>query len=235
MFPVCLAAGWAPLDAAVVVDSRRTELQASTQFGFLGGINSTAPKVEFTRLTSDLQTELRGSDSGSGALGDSSWVANYEFAVEQTLEYLPAGGFSSSGSVLVFAFAADQGVASAEAGNLLELGFTVSNPENYQFTGVTTDLAKIVLERSAGAGLWTAIAEPGTGIFEYQFDLAPGQYRFSAVSGGYHNSSQGEGSAWSVQLAAVPEPAATAVAVGTVLAGMGLMRRWTGLRRSSPL
>ncbi|MEF8701452.1 MAG: PEP-CTERM sorting domain-containing protein [Candidatus Accumulibacter sp. UW20] len=238
---------------------------------------------------SDLQPQLAGSDSGSGVVGDSSWIANYQYQLDQSIDCLPAGGFSASASTTLFAFAADQGVASvdAQSGNRLELTFHLNTDESYVgldhrsgqlpgstarqpgvvytrharnggrrqgasfdmstarallliagavprarrgrnddqgpyvLTGITTDLASVMLEQSAGSDIWTPLAEPGTGAFQYSLRLPTGQYRFAAVSGGYHDASQGAGSSWSAQLMAVPEPGsllllATAMGIGRV-------------------
>jgi len=66
----------------------------------------------------------------------------------------------------------------------------------------------------------TARARP-TGALQCSLRLATGQYRSAAVGSGYHDSSQGAGSSWSVQLMAAPEPEsvlllATVVGVGLV-------------------
>lgn len=73
----------------------------------------------------------------------------------------------------------------------------------------------------------TARARP-TGALQCSLRLATGQYRSAAVGTGYHDSSQGAGSSWSVQLMAAPEPEsllllATVVGVGLVglVAGSG--------------
>jgi hypothetical protein len=227
MLPVSLAMGLGSLNAALIMDSRRTELQATTQFGYVGSVNLGTATLDRTSLTLDLQTRLAGSDRGEGSVGDTSWVATYEFSLDQSIEFLPAGGFTASGSVSLFAFAGDQGVAGVDAtsGNRLELGFTVTAPEAYRFSGITMDLTSVVLERSVGVGFWAPVAEPGVGTFDYALDLSPGQYRLSAIGGGYHNSSQGESSAWTVQLTTVPEPPSMVVVGSTLILGAVLWRR----------
>lgn len=218
-----LATACTSATAALVIDGRQTQLYVSTQFGFFGSINSATDSRQYTSLTSDLQPQLAGSDSGSGAVGDGSWIANYQYQLDQSIEHLPAGGFSASASVSLFAFAADQGVAAvdAQSGNRLELSFHLNTDESYVFTGVTTDLASVILEEFAGSGTWSPLVAPTPGAFQYNLRLATGQYRFAAVGSGYHDSSQGAGSSWSVQLIPVPEPGSllllgTAVGIGVV-------------------
>ncbi|EXI73356.1 MAG: hypothetical protein AW07_02776 [Candidatus Accumulibacter sp. SK-11] len=223
MFAPALAIACTSATAALVIDGRQTQLQVSTQIGFVGSVNSATDSRQYSSVTSDLQPRLAGSDSGSGAVGDGSWIANYQYQLDQSIDYLPAGGFSASASVTLFAFAADQGVAAvdAQSGNRLELRFHLNTDESYGFTGITTDLASVILEQSAGSGVWNPLAEPTAGAFQYSLRLAAGQYRFAAVSSGYHDSSQGAGSSWAVQLMTMPEPGsllllATAVGVGMV-------------------
>ena len=223
MLAPALAIACTSATAAFVIDGRQTLLQVSTQFGFVGSINSATDSRQYTSLTSDLQTQLAGSDSGSGAVGDGSWIANYQYQLDQSIDHLPAGGFAASASVTLFAFAADQGVAAVDAhsGNRLELSFHLNTDESYVFTGITTDLASVMLEELTGSGIWTTLATPAAGAFRYHLRLAAGQYRFAAISSGYHDSSQGAGSSWSVQLMTVPEPGsllllATAAGIGIV-------------------
>jgi hypothetical protein len=223
MFAPALAIACTSATATLVIDGRLTKFQVSTQFGFFGSINTATDSRQYTSVMSDLQPQLAGSDSGSGVVGDSSWIANYQYQLDQSIDYLPAGGFSASASTTLFAFAADQGVASvdAQSGNRLELTFHLNTDESYVLTGITTDLASVMLEQSAGSDIWTPLAEPGTGAFQYSLRLPTGQYRFAAVSGGYHDASQGAGSSWSAQLMAVPEPGsllllATAMGIGRV-------------------
>lgn len=230
-----LAAGYgmstASLNAGLFVESRETLLQASTQFGYIGSVNTAIASASYHSPTSDLQSQLIGNDSGDGPLGDTSWVANYEYRLDQTIEYL-AGGIAANGSVGAFAFAGDQGVASVDAmsGNRLELGFSLDAAETYQFSGMVQELTTISFERSLGSGLWTPVVEPGIGAFNHTLALEAGQYRLTAIGGGYHNSSQGEGSSWSFQLVAVPEPGSM-VALTSALLLCGVVGR-SYLRRS---
>lgn len=220
----------APLNAALLVESRHTLLQATTQFGYLGNVTTDTDSVNYQSLVSNLQSQLADSDSGSGSLGDTSWAASYEFRLEQSVEFV-SGGIAASGSVSAYAFAGDQGVASVDAtsGNQLELVFSLDAKEAYRFSGIVQDLTTITFERSLGGGLWTPVVEPGIGVFDYALDLQAGQYRLSGIGGSYHDSSQGSGSSWSFQLAAIPEPASVATATASLLlaaaAGRRLRRR----------
>lgn len=218
--------GFGSLNGALVIESRQTLLQVSTQFGYVGSVNSATSSVDYHGLASDLQSQLSGSDSGSGALGDTSWVATYEYRLDQSIEYV-SGGIAASGSVSAFAFAGDQGVASVDAmtGNRLELGISLARTEAYRFSGIIQDLTSISFERSLGGGLWAPVVEPGTGAFDYTLELQAGQYRMSGTGGGYHSSSQGEGSSWSFQLVAVPEPPAVAVVTASLLLSVIVSRR----------
>ena len=227
LFVVGWVLGLSPADAAWVVDSRRTELRMATQFGYVGSVNTGVDSLVRTGLTEDLQVNLRGSDSGSGSVGDTSWVASYDYSLDQSLEYLPEGGFSASGSISLYAFSGDQGIAmlDAQPGNRLDLGFSLSADERYEFSGIAPELTKITLEQSLGNGQWTPIAEPGTEPFRYVFGLTAGQYRVSAVGSGYYDLSQGAGSSWSVQLATIPEPVSGVLFGSSLLAGTALFHR----------
>jgi len=162
--------GLGPLNAALLVESRQTLLQVSTQFGYAGNVSSATSSAVYHSLVEDLQTQLSGNDSGSGALGDTSWVATYEFQLDQSLEYV-SGGIAASGSVSAFAFAGDQGIASVDAlsGNQLELGFSLAAAEAYRFSGNIQDFTSITFERSLGGGLWT----PGGGARDRRLRLRP--------------------------------------------------------------
>jgi len=76
------------------------------------------------------------------------------------------------------------------------------------------------------------VVEPGTGAFGYDLKLEAGQYRLSAIGGGYHDSSQGSGSSWSFQLVAIPEPTSTVLVTSWLLlgavGGRRLLRRTSG-------
>jgi len=223
-----LLLGLNSLNGALLVESRHTLLQASTQFGYLGSVTLNTDSADYQSLVSDLQPQLSGSDSGSGSLGDTSWAANYEYRLEQSLEFLSAG-IAASGSVSVFAFAGDQGVASVDAtsGNQLHLVFSLDTAEACRFSGIIQDFTGITFERSLGAGSWTPVVEPGTGLFDYTLELQAGQYRLTGIGGGYHDASQGQGSSWSFQLVAVPEPASAAVTASSLLLGFAA---WWRLR-----
>lgn len=198
--------------AALVVESRMTRLEANTQFGFIGGLNYQGDLKTYTSLTTDLQVTLAGANSGEGALGDGSWIANFSYTHFQDLVW-NSQGWEASGSTDLFAFVGDQGVAAVDAqqGNRLELGFRVEAPTTFMFSGALTDLAKVQLEQSVGTDLWTPLADPAAGSFAMELTLAPGSYRLSAIGGGYHDGSSGMGSAWTARLTTVPEPATWAL------------------------
>lgn len=211
---------------AWVVDERKTELQASTQWGFVGGIQTDHYRLERTSPTTDLQTVLSAVRSGDGALGDGSWIANYEFRLDQQIELRPDGTFTASGSMDLFAFAGDQGISVIDArpGNRLELGFTVSIPESIVFAGQTTDWASVSLEQNVGGIDWIPVVGPSSGTVRSQLTLQPGRYRLLAESQGYHDGSTGSGSAWTVEVTTVPEPSGLLLVGAAVLAGAGWRR-----------
>lgn len=231
LWPLVVTLAPSVATASLVVESRFTQLEASTQFGYVGGANSQTDSKSYTSLTTDLQVTLAGANSGEGALGDGSWIANFNYTHFQDLVW-NAQGWEASGSTDLFAFVGDQGVATIDAqqGNRLELGFRVDAPTTYHFSGAFTGLADVQLDQSFGSNLWTPVADPVPGGFELTLTLAPGHYRLLASGGGYHDGASGMGSAWTARLTAVPEPAPWALGVTGVLAvvaavGFPLQRR----------
>lgn len=217
--------------AALVIENRLTRLEANTQFGYIGGLNTQLDSKTYFSLTADLQVSLSGSNSGEGALGDGSWIANFNYTHFQDLTW-NSQGWEANGSTDLFAFVGDQGVAAVDAqqGNRLELGFRVDAPTTYTFSGVFTDLAEIHLDQSVGNGLWTPLANPVPGTFGIELTLAPGSYRLLAIGGGFHDGSTGMGSAWTAKLTAVPEPSTWALGF-TGLMGVGAVIGFPRTRR----
>jgi len=216
---------------ALVVDQRWTDLQVSTQWGFIGGVQTDQYRLERSSPTTDLQTVLSDSRRGEGALSDGSWIANYDFRLDQQIELRPDGTFSASGSTDLFAFAGDQGISVLDArpGNRLELGFTVASPEAIVFAGQTTDWASVSLEQNVGGINWTPLVGPSSGTVLTSLTLEPGRYRVLAEGQGYYDGSAGAVSSWSVEITTVPEPGQILMFGTAMLAGLG----WRRLRRKS--
>lgn len=214
---------------ALVVDQRHTELQVVTQWGNVGGVQTEQYRLERSSSTSDLQTALGSGRSGEGSLGDGSWIANYDFRLDQQIELRSDGSFTASGSTDLFAFAGDQGISVLDArpGNRLELGFTISSPESILFAGQTTDWSSVSLEQNVGGNNWNPLVGPSSGTVWANLTLEPGRYRVMAEGQGYHDGSTGAGSAWSVEVTTVPEPGQVLLLGAAVVGGLG----WRGFRR----
>lgn len=213
-------------DGAVLLTSRLSQLNIDHAFGYAGNVTSQSSSVIRTDLTQDFDIRLTASAGGEGSLGDGSWIANYQFDMNQTLTINSDGTFGASASNLLFAFAGDAGIVSltASPGNLLEMEFSLTEDERFRMVGDVVGNSHIAIERSITGAQWESVFSAIAG-FDSQLQLAAGRYRLTASGSSMADGSQTTGESWVFDFRIVPEPTGYTMIGVACLIGTGARRK----------
>jgi len=219
-----------PAVADLIVTGRETHLAVHSVFGSVDGTVSESVTLTEHDLDADLQTTIQDADSGSGASGDVSWAASYEFRLDQ--EFIPGTPeeFGGAASMNLFAFAADAGIASLSAspGNRLIVDFENTEAGSFDVECSVTANSSFALDRIGPGGFVENLyLRAGDGVFSETFELVAGDYRVTAVANADTTNAQASGESWSFRVRAVPEP----TIVGGQIAGLALLAGIARARR----